>query len=345
MPDRVTGRAWRSALPATTAGLVILIAWAVLAHRMRNTTLLPSPLAVAETLVRLIGSGTIFRHTGTSLGRIFLSWSLAAAVAIPLGIAMGRSERSGPLRAPLRRAFPPHLAHRLDPARHPLVRHRPLGEGVHHLHRQLLSRPPEHHRRREGGAADSDHGREDIRLLSGPAHHPGFPWLNVRDNIEFPMRVRGWPAERRRVQVEKFMELVHLGPWAGKKPSQLSGGMKPRVGIARALALDPELLLMDEPFGALDAQTRSVMQEELLNIWRREAKTVLFVTHSIPEAIFLAERIVVMTSHPGRVKAVIDVAEPRPRDVTSAEFNRVQRNVMELLRPEIRRAGSEMERR
>ncbi len=121
--------------------------------------------------------------------------------------------------------------------------------------------------------------------------------------------------------------------------------MKPRVGIARALALDPELLLMDEPFGALDAQTRSVMQEELLNIWRREAKTVLFVTHSIPEAIFLAERIVVMTSHPGRVKAVIDVAEPRPRDVTSAEFNRVQRNVMELLRPEIRRAGSEMERR
>lgn len=159
------------------------------------------------------------------------------------------------------------------------------------------------------------------------------------------MRVRGWPAERRRVQVEKFMEMVHLGPWAGKKPSQLSGGMKQRVGIARALALGPELLLMDEPFGALDAQTRSVMQEELLNIWRREAKTVLFVTHSIPEAIYLADRIVVMTSHPGRVKAVIEVNEPRPRDVTSAGFNRVQREIMELLRPEIRRAGSEMEPR
>ena len=166
-----------------------------------------------------------------------------------------------------------------------------------------------------------------------------FPWLNVRDNIEFPMRIRGWPEARRRAQVEKFVEMVHLGPWAVKKPSQLSGGMKQRVGIARALALDPELLLMDEPFGALDAQTRSLMQEELLAIWRREAKTVLFVTHSIPEAIYLADRIVVMTSHPGRVKAVIDVTEPRPRDVTSAEFNRVQREVMTLLRPEIQKAG------
>jgi NitT/TauT family transport system ATP-binding protein len=168
-----------------------------------------------------------------------------------------------------------------------------------------------------------------------------FPWLSVRDNIEFPLRIRGWSGERRRIQVEKFMEMVNLGPWAAKKPSQLSGGMKQRVGIARALALDPELLLMDEPFAALDAQTRSLMQEELLNIWQREAKTVLFVTHSIPEAVYLADRIVVMTSHPGRVKAVVEVKDPRPRDVTSAAFNRVQREVMELLRPEIRRAGPE----
>jgi len=115
--------------------------------------------------------------------------------------------------------------------------------------------------------------------------------------------------------------------------------MKQRVGLARALALEPEVLLMDEPFAALDAQTRSLLQEELLAIWQRDAKTVLFVTHSIPEAIFLADRIVVMTSHPGRVKAVIDVVDPRPRDVTSAEFNRVQRAVMELLRPEIQRAA------
>jgi NitT/TauT family transport system ATP-binding protein len=164
-----------------------------------------------------------------------------------------------------------------------------------------------------------------------------FPWLSVRDNIEFPMRIRKWPAERRRRQVAKFVDLVDLGAWADKKPSQLSGGMKQRVGIARALALEPELLLMDEPFGALDAQTRSLLQEELLAIWQREAKTVLFVTHSIPEAIFLADRIVVMTSHPGRVKAVIDVDQPRPRDVTSAEFNRVQREVMNLLRPELAR--------
>ena len=166
-----------------------------------------------------------------------------------------------------------------------------------------------------------------------------FPWLNVRDNIEFPMRIRKWPADRRRRQVEKFVDLVNLGAWTDTKPSQLSGGMKQRVGIARALALEPEVLLMDEPFGALDAQTRSLLQEELLAIWQREAKTVLFVTHSIPEAIFLADRIIVMTSHPGRVKAVIDVDEPRPRDVTSAAFNRVQRDVMELLRPELRKDG------
>jgi len=163
-----------------------------------------------------------------------------------------------------------------------------------------------------------------------------FPWLSVRDNIEFPMSIRKWPTERRRRQVGKFIDLVNLGAWADKKPAELSGGMKQRVGIARALALEPEVLLMDEPFAALDAQTRSLLQEELLAIWQREAKTVLFVTHSIPEAIFLADRIVVMTSHPGRVKAIIDVEQPRPRDVTSAQFNRVQREVMDLLRPELR---------
>ncbi|MBI3635000.1 MAG: ABC transporter ATP-binding protein [Candidatus Rokubacteria bacterium] len=162
-----------------------------------------------------------------------------------------------------------------------------------------------------------------------------FPWLSVRDNIDFPLGVRRWTPARRRAQVDKFVGVVNLGRWADKKPSQLSGGMKQRVGIARALAVEPELLLMDEPFGALDAQTRSVLQEELLALWQRERKTVLFVTHSIPEAVYLADRIVVMTSHPGRVKAVIDVKEPRPRDVTSPEFNRVQRAVMDLLRPEI----------
>jgi len=164
-----------------------------------------------------------------------------------------------------------------------------------------------------------------------------FPWLSVRDNIEFPMKIRAWPAARRRTQTEKFIELVGLERWAAKKPSELSGGMKQRVGIARALALEPEILVMDEPFAALDAQTRSLLQEELLGIWQREPKTVLFVTHSIPEAIYLADRIVVMTSHPGRVKTVIEVKEPRPRDITSAEFNRVQREVMDLLRPEIQR--------
>jgi NitT/TauT family transport system ATP-binding protein len=167
-----------------------------------------------------------------------------------------------------------------------------------------------------------------------------FPWLSVRDNIEFPLRVRGWNVARRRAQVDKFVEMVNLGRWASKKPSQLSGGMKQRVGLARALALEPELLLMDEPFAALDAQTRSLLQEELLALWERAPKTVLFVTHSIPEAVYLADRIVVMTSHPGRVKSVIAVKEPRPRDVTSPEFNHVQRAVLDLLRPEIGKGDS-----
>jgi NitT/TauT family transport system ATP-binding protein len=167
-----------------------------------------------------------------------------------------------------------------------------------------------------------------------------FPWLSVRENIEFPLKVRGWEPARRRRQVQKFVEMVNLGRWADKRPWQLSGGMKQRVGIARALAVEPELLLMDEPFAALDAQTRSLLQEELLALWQRAPKTVLFVTHSIPEALYLADRIVVMTSHPGRVKAVIEMKERRPRDVTGVEFNRVQRAVMDLLRPEVREDAS-----
>ena len=170
--------------------------------------------------------------------------------------------------------------------------------------------------------------------------HALFPWLTVRDNIEFPLRVRGWDAGRRRAQVDKFVAMVNLDRWAHKRPSELSGGMKQRVGLARALALDPELLLMDEPFGSLDAQTRSVLQEELLGLWQRAPKTVLFVTHSISEAVYLADRIVVLTSHPGRVKAVIPVKARRPRDVTSLEFNRVQREVLDLLKPEIGRGDA-----
>ena len=176
---------WVRLAPFATAAVVIVVGWAVLSGAMRNTTLLPSPLAVVETLGSLVASGTLWRDTGSSVGRIFLSWGLAAAVAIPLGIAMGRSER-----------------------------------------------------------------------------------------------------------LERFV--------------------RPFVELFRPIS----------PIA-----------------WIPLAKTVLFVTHSIPEAIFLADRIVVMTSHPGRVKAVIDVDQPRPRDVTSAEFNRVQREVMDLLRPKLRHNG------
>ena len=167
-----------------------------------------------------------------------------------------------------------------------------------------------------------------------------YGWLTAVENVEFGLRMRHVGKTERRERAMRYLEMVGLRGQERKYPAELSGGMKQRIQIARVLANEPKMLLMDEPFAALDAQTRSLMQEELLRIWQREAKTVLFVTHSIPEAIYLADRIVVMTSHPGRVKAVIDVKEARPRDVTSAEFNRVQREVLALLRPEIDKAAS-----
>jgi ABC-type nitrate/sulfonate/bicarbonate transport system ATPase subunit len=167
-----------------------------------------------------------------------------------------------------------------------------------------------------------------------------FPWMTVEDNVEFGLEARGVPpAERRRVSGE-LLGVVGLKEFAKKFPHHLSGGMKQRVSIARALAVEPKILLMDEPFGALDAQTRSVMQQELLRIWRRYRKTVIFVTHSIDEAIFLSDRIVVMTARPGRIKAVIAVTEERPRDLTQPAMTALQRQVRSILSEEIDRAAA-----
>jgi NitT/TauT family transport system ATP-binding protein len=140
-----------------------------------------------------------------------------------------------------------------------------------------------------------------------------FPWLTVRQNVEFGLEARGLPvAERRRI-AEHFVRLVGLDGFADALPKELSGGMLKRVDLARAYAIDPAVLLMDEPFGPLDAQTRAAMQEELERIWEQARKTVVFVTHDIEEAVFLADRIVVFTPRPGRIQAVIDVDLPRPR--------------------------------
>jgi NitT/TauT family transport system ATP-binding protein len=142
-----------------------------------------------------------------------------------------------------------------------------------------------------------------------------FPWMTVRQNVGYGLAVRRVdPAVRRRV-VDEWVQAVGLGPFADAFPGQLSGGMKQRVSIARAFANDPEILLMDEPFSALDEQNKILLQQELLRIWEGRRKTVVFITHSIDEAILLGDRVMVMTAHPGRVRAVYDVDIPRPRDV------------------------------
>ena len=152
-----------------------------------------------------------------------------------------------------------------------------------------------------------------------------FPWLSVRDNIGFGPKSRGRPAAEIRETARRYIDLVGLGRFADAYPHQLSGGMKQRVAIARVLANEAEMVLMDEPFGALDAMTRERLQDELLDLWTRTGLTVLFVTHAIEEAIFLADRIVMMSPGPGRIEAVHTVDLPRRRDVSSPAFNDLRR--------------------
>ena len=152
-----------------------------------------------------------------------------------------------------------------------------------------------------------------------------FPWLSVRDNIAFGPTERSRPRNEIRDKVESFIDLVGLRKFAAAHPHQLSGGMKQRVAIARVLANDAEVVLMDEPFGALDAMTRERLQEELLDIWQRTGLTVVFVTHSIEEAIYLSDRVVVMTPSPGKIESDNAVQLVRPRDVSAPDFNEIRR--------------------
>ncbi|MDQ0469554.1 NitT/TauT family transport system ATP-binding protein [Labrys wisconsinensis] len=165
-----------------------------------------------------------------------------------------------------------------------------------------------------------------------------FPWLTVRANIEYGPKRRGLPAAERRDIVEHYLAEVGLVAFADHYPAQLSGGMKQRVAIARALANDPAVLLMDEPFGALDSQTRGTMQKLLLRVWERQQKTVLFVTHDIDEALVLGDRVLVMTARPGRIKAEIEVELPRPRSMAQMlepDFIALKRRILGLLHDEI----------
>ncbi|MGL4496325.1 MAG: ABC transporter ATP-binding protein [Beijerinckiaceae bacterium] len=164
-----------------------------------------------------------------------------------------------------------------------------------------------------------------------------FPWLTIIENVAFGLREKGVPEKERLAQAREWCARVGLTGFENHYPKQLSGGMQQRTAIARALANDPKILLLDEPFGALDNQTRALMQEMLLDIWQRERKTVLFVTHDIEEAIFLGGRCVVMSARPGRIKADIPITLPYPRHYTlktSPEFSALKARLTEEIRAE-----------
>ncbi|HEY7715964.1 MAG TPA: ABC transporter ATP-binding protein [Candidatus Binatia bacterium] len=166
---------------------------------------------------------------------------------------------------------------------------------------------------------DKGNGRPKTALVF--QEYALFPWRTVLENVAFSLEMRGVPRDRRLVRAGDVLARVGLQGFVGAYPHQLSGGMRQRVGIARALAADPEVLLMDEPFGALDAQTRTLLQEELLRVWESERKTVLYVTHSIDEAVYMSDRVVLFSARPGRIKAEYPVELPRPRHMEMRGWN------------------------
>ncbi len=179
----------------------------------------------------------------------------------------------------------------------------------------------------------------DGRVIEGPGPDRGmvfqepalFPWLTVFDNVAFGLRNRGAPKSEVRATVERYLGLVDLAGAERRYPRELSGGMRQRVALAQVLANEPEVLLMDEPFGALDAITRYDLQRELRRVWRQAPRTVVFVTHSVDEALYLADRVVVMSPRPGRVLDVLSVGLPHPRDLAADTFNALRREALGLL--------------
>ena len=164
-----------------------------------------------------------------------------------------------------------------------------------------------------------------------------FPWLSVIDNVKFGMKAAGIPKEERDAHAMKYLAMVNLASCRNYHPSQLSGGMKQRVAIARALAMYSRALLMDEPFAALDKQTKNLLRDELERIWLTERKTVVYVTHSVEEALFFGDRVVMMSANPGTVRSIFRVDFPRPRQIDTPEFVELRHNILADLRVEVER--------
>ena len=202
------------------------------------------------------------------------------------------------------------------------------------------------------GLIEPDNGQMQLNgtRITGPSQERAMvfqefgllPWRTVTANVELGLELKGVPAGQRLARANELIKLVGLSGFERHYPHELSGGMKQRVGLARALATEPEVLLMDEPFAALDAQTRDLMQAELLQIWERTQKTVLFVTHSIEEAAYLSDRVVVMTARPGHTKDILKIHLPRPRDYEmrlTPEFNEIKLRIWEVLKEELTSRG------
>lgn len=162
-----------------------------------------------------------------------------------------------------------------------------------------------------------------------------FPWRTALGNVCFSLELKKLPKEEVLEKGRKYLKLVGLDGFENKYPHQLSGGMRQRVAIARALACEPKILLMDEPFGSLDAQTRNLMQDELLRIWEKTGKTIIFVTHNVEEAVYLGDRITILTSRPAKIKSMIEVPFKKPRDRLNFEFVKLRGEILKLLREEI----------
>ncbi|PLZ04093.1 ABC transporter ATP-binding protein [Burkholderia sp. WAC0059] len=192
--------------------------------------------------------------------------------------------------------------------------------------------------------------RIDGKTVDGPASDRGivfqqfalFPWRTALQNVAFGLEAKGIGRREREAIARRYLALVGLDGFAGRFPHELSGGMRQRVAIARSLAHDPSVLLMDEPFGALDAQTREILQQELVRIWEQERKTVVFITHDLDEAIYLGQRVAVMTSRPGTIKAVVDVPFDQRAATddlrSSPEFGQLRHRLWTLIKDEVQRA-------
>jgi NitT/TauT family transport system ATP-binding protein len=194
------------------------------------------------------------------------------------------------------------------------------------------------------GSVELRHGGDGDRPANAMVfqEHSLFPWLTVVDNVAFGLEMRGFSRQERHARARAFLETVGLLRFSHHYPHQLSGGMKQRASLARAFVNDPEVLLMDEPFAALDAQNKILLQDELLKIWERNRKTVVYITHSIEEALLLGDRIVIMTAVPGRIKEILDVGFGRPRDVMELrarpEFGELSLHIWRVLESEVLRA-------